>query len=149
MVVVSIVSIVAGLAIPKYNNLVQRTRLTEARKTLIYLKQAIKFQRNEVDGSFKFVDENGEEIPIKHIIGNNEINKQDLFIKLSDDSLFEYFISNTSHAGIDANADNLRIGARHPHGVSSSHKDSLTLITNEEDEKFKAKFRGTTIYKPF
>lgn len=149
MIVVAIISIVGAIAIPRFTEHFQKVRLTEARKMIKYLKESIEIYRSENDGSFLLLDTNGIEIPIGNLIGNNQINMQGLYLKIPDNSYFEYFISNMPYAGIDASIDNLRIGARHPYGSASNSASSLTLITNEQGYITKYKLRDSTEFQSY
>ena len=139
MIVVAIISILATLALPRFERFQEQARLTEAINMISSIKESIELFR---------LENNASPLSSGGVLGTSGINDLGLLVKIPDDTHFEYFITPNPSGGVPASVDNLRVGARHPFGISSNALDALSVNSNEEGVQF-YKLKGSTEQRPY
>lgn len=140
LIVIVIIGILATIAIPQYQKMVDRSRLAEGFSMVEAIKRAISMYRLENNKS-PWLGPSG----LPTVVGT-DINALGLNIEIPPDAYFEYFITRDpvgNPYNMDASIDNLRIGGRNPYEVFSSNPASLSLNANESGER-KYKLRNAT-----
>ncbi len=139
MVVVAIISILATLALPKFEQFQQKTILTEGIEMVSSIKESIALFR---------IENSASPLTSGGALGAVNINTLGLLVKVPEKTRFEFFITGNSSPDVPANSDNLRVGGRYPAGINSNSLDSLSLNSNELGVQF-FKLQGTTNQTPY
>ena len=139
MVVVAIVSILATLALPRFERFQEKARLTEAIEMVSSIKESIELFR---------LEEGKTPLAAGARIGTSSINSLGLLVQIPDDTYFEYFISAGGSSIVPGSSSNLRVGARHPAGVTSTSIAATSINSNEEGTQF-YKLKGSTEQIPY
>ncbi len=120
MVVVAIISILATLALPRFEKFQEKALLTESTTMISTIGQSLEIYRIENNGSTPVEDGTNE-------IGATRINALGLNAIIPDDSYFEYYLSAYALTIFPTSVDNLRIGARNPAGLDSTTVNSFSV----------------------
>jgi len=140
LIVIIIIGILATMAMPQYQKMVDRSRLAEGFNMTGAIIRAISMYRLENNKS-PWLGSSG----LPTVVGT-DINTLGLNIEIPADTYFEYFITRDPVGDpyyMETSVDNLRVGGRNPYATFSSDLASLSLNANEAGER-KYKLRNTT-----